>query len=51
MEQYMAEYTINASMFDGGAWMPDPEPHQESHSFDAADDTDAVKKQENINLK
>ncbi len=29
MTTYLARYTTKAAMFDGGAWMPDQEPHYE----------------------
>lgn len=41
MKNYLAQYTIKAAMFDGGAWMPDPEPHKREHSFQAQDSEQA----------
>lgn len=41
MPQYLAKYTVNADMFDGGAWMPDPEPHKPEYIFSAKDDDEA----------
>ena len=46
MKNYLAVYSIKSSMFDGGAWMPDPEPHREEYRFEASDDGDARKKSE-----
>ena len=43
MEKYLAKYTVRASMFDGGAFMPDPEPHKLEYLFEAKDETDAKK--------
>ena len=41
MPQYLAKYTVNAYMFDGGAWMPDFEPHKKEHKFIAKDENEA----------
>ncbi len=35
MVEYLAKYTVRAYMFDGGAWMPDPEPHKVEYRFKA----------------
>ena len=51
MKKYRADYTIKAMMMDGGAFMPDPESHQESHLFDAADDAEAKKNSEGYKSK
>ncbi len=38
---YLAKYTTNSSMYDGGAWMPDPEPHKDEYRFQANGDKQA----------
>ena len=43
MPTHLAKYTINAVMIDGGAWMPDPEPHKREYKFDATDEAEAKK--------
>ncbi len=34
MQTYLARYTVWADMYDGGAFMPDPEPHKPEYRFD-----------------
>ena len=46
MLKYLAKYTIKAAMFDGGAWMPDPETHHQERHILAEDDADAKKRAE-----
>ena len=49
MQKYLAKYTTKASMFDGGAFMEDPEPHQNEYRFEASDEETARRKaQEHI---
>lgn len=43
MPEYLAKYTTRAAMFDGGAFMPDPEPHYDEYRFEAETDGDAAK--------
>ncbi|MFH1073213.1 MAG: hypothetical protein V1743_07335 [Nanoarchaeota archaeon] len=33
LQNYLATYTVRANMFDGGCWMPDPEPHHIEYGF------------------
>ena len=41
MTTYLAKYTTKAAMFDGGAWMSDPEPHKDEYRFEADNDSKA----------
>ncbi len=43
MPEYLAKYTTRAAMFDGGAWMPDQEPHYDEYRFEAENDEKAQK--------
>ncbi|MEK6848149.1 MAG: hypothetical protein AABX65_00770 [Nanoarchaeota archaeon] len=43
MNNYIAKYRTNAYMFDGGAWMPDPEPHSDERVFRAKSSREARK--------
>lgn len=43
MPKYLAKYTVNAMMCDGGCWVPDLEPHKPEHAFEAKDDEEAKK--------
>lgn len=43
MAEYLANYTVWADMFDGGAWMPDPEPRKPEYRFSANNDEEARK--------
>lgn len=42
MPEYEAKYTTNANMFDGGAWMPDFDPHKDVYKFKAKNNTQAL---------
>lgn len=42
MPHYEAKYTTNTFMFDGGAWMPDPEPHKDTYKFKARNNEEAL---------
>lgn len=41
MAKYLAKYSVLVDMFDGGAWMPDPEPRKPEHYFEADNDKEA----------
>ena len=44
MPEYLAKYRTEAYMFDGGAWMPDPDAHSDEYRFKARSDKEALKK-------
>ena len=44
MKKYLAKYTTRAAMFDGGAWMPDPDSHHDEFRFEADNDGEAQKR-------
>ena len=41
MPTYLAVYKTNAMMYDGGAWMKDPDSHRDEYKFDADSDFEA----------
>jgi len=43
MTEYLAKYRIESYMFDGGAWMPDPDARIREHRFEAGNDEEARK--------